>query len=61
MLTEIGKLWGHLQDGYGNCIQQYTKLLVTRIEFLERNPRLPENLTLKRDELDQIGGDNIDF
>lgn len=61
MLTEMGKLWGHLQDGYGNCIRQYTKLLVTKIEFHERNPRIPCNMALKRGELEQIGGDDINY
>lgn len=61
MLTEMGKLWGHLQDGYGACIKQYTKFLVTKIEFHERNPRIPANMALKRGELEQIGGDDINF
>lgn len=61
MLTEMGKLWGHLQDGYGACIKQYTKLLVTKIEFHERNPRIPANMALKRGELEQMGGDDINF
>ncbi|GAB0092055.1 huntingtin-interacting protein 1 [Sergentomyia squamirostris] len=61
MLTELGKLWGHLKDGYGACIKQYTKLLVTKLEFHDRNPRFPGSLTLKRGELEHIGGNDINY
>lgn len=55
----MGKLWGHLNDGYGLCIKQYTKLLVTKLEFHDRNPRFPGSLVLKRGELDKIAGNDI--
>ncbi|XP_053683502.1 huntingtin-interacting protein 1 isoform X2 [Sabethes cyaneus] len=61
MLTEAGKLWGHLNDGYGICIKHYTKLLVTKLEFHDRNPRIPGSLALKPGELEQIGGGDINF
>lgn len=59
MLTELGKLWGHLNDGYGICILQYTKLLVTKLNFHDRNARVPGNLVLKRGELEKIAGNDI--
>ncbi|XP_058838114.1 huntingtin-interacting protein 1 isoform X2 [Topomyia yanbarensis] len=61
MLTEAGKLWGHLNDGYGICIKHYTKLLVTKLEFHDRNPRIPGSLILRPGELEQIGGGDINF
>lgn len=61
MLIELGKLWGHLTDGYGQCIKQYAKLLVTKLDFHERNPRMPGNLILKRGELSHIVGNDINF
>uniref|UniRef100_A0A1L8E5S1 Putative actin-binding protein n=1 Tax=Nyssomyia neivai TaxID=330878 RepID=A0A1L8E5S1_9DIPT len=61
MLTELGKLWGHLKDGYGSCIKQYTKLLVTKLEFHDRNPRFPGSMVLKKGELEQIGGNDINY
>ncbi|XP_055533824.1 huntingtin-interacting protein 1 isoform X2 [Wyeomyia smithii] len=61
MLTEAGKLWGHLNDGYGICIKHYTKLLVTKLEFHDRNPRIPGSLALKPGELEHIGGGDINF
>jgi len=59
MITELGKLWGHLNDGYGLCIKHYTKLLVTKLNFHDRNPRFPGSLVLKRGELDQIAANDI--
>lgn len=59
MITEMGKLWGHLNDGYGLCIKHYTTLLVTKLEFHDRNPRFPGNLVLKRGELEKIAGNDI--
>lgn len=61
MLTEAGKLWGHLNDGYGVCIKHYTKLLVTKLEFHDRNPRIPGSLALKPGELEKIGAGDINF
>ncbi|XP_055701906.1 huntingtin-interacting protein 1 isoform X2 [Phlebotomus papatasi] len=61
MLTELGKLWGHLKDGYGTCIKQYTKLLVTKLEFHDRNPRFPGSMAMKKEELEQIGGNDINY
>ncbi|XP_065090097.1 huntingtin-interacting protein 1 isoform X2 [Ochlerotatus camptorhynchus] len=61
MLSEAGKLWGHLNDGYGVCIKHYTKLLVTKLEFHDRNPRIPGSLALKPGELEQIGAGDINF
>lgn len=52
---------GHLNDGYGISIRHYTKLLVTKLEFHDRNPRIPGNLTLKRGELESIAGNDVNF
>lgn len=52
---------GHLNDGYGLSIRHYTKLLVTKLEFHDRNPRIPGSLTLKRGELEAITGNDVNF
>lgn len=57
----IRKKQGHLNDGYGVCIRHYTKLLITKLEFHDRNPGIPPNLTMKRGELEAIGGGDINF
>lgn len=52
---------GHLNDGYGLCIRHYTKLLMTKLEFHDRNPRIPGSLALKRGELEAITGNDVNF
>ncbi|XP_053673129.1 huntingtin-interacting protein 1-related protein [Anopheles nili] len=61
MLLEAGKLWGHLDDGYGKCIKHYTKLLVTKLEFHDRNPRVPGSLSLRQGDLEKIGEGDINI
>uniref|UniRef100_A0A182Q8N4 I/LWEQ domain-containing protein n=1 Tax=Anopheles farauti TaxID=69004 RepID=A0A182Q8N4_9DIPT len=61
MLLEAGKLWGHLNDGYGICIKHYTKLLVTKLEFHDRNPRVPGSLSLRSGDLEKIGEGDINI
>lgn len=61
MMLEVGKLWGHLKDGFGICVQYYTKLLVNKLIFHERNPRLPGNLVFSFTELERVSGNDINF
>lgn len=35
--------------------------MVNKLEFHDRNPRVPGNLTMKRGELEAIGGSDINF
>ncbi|KAI0219438.1 Huntingtin-interacting protein 1-related protein [Lamellibrachia satsuma] len=35
-MTELGKLWGHLRDSYGNLIANYTKLLIGRLAYYSK-------------------------
>ncbi|XP_063921833.1 huntingtin-interacting protein 1 isoform X2 [Zophobas morio] len=58
-LDEIGKLWVHLKDGYGKMIRLYTSLLITKLDFHRKNPRFPGHLGVTPDELDSIGGNDI--
>ncbi|XP_066909281.1 huntingtin-interacting protein 1 [Halyomorpha halys] len=58
-IEDLGKLWGHLRDPYGKLIQIYSRLLITKIQFHKRNPRIPGNLTLTADELDAIGENDV--
>lgn len=55
MITDLGKMWGLLREGYGKMIHLYSTLLVNRLEFHARNPRFPGNLHVSDSELDQIG------
>ncbi|KAJ8929045.1 hypothetical protein NQ314_018314 [Rhamnusium bicolor] len=58
-LDEIGKLWGHLKEGYGKMIRLYTLLLINKLEFHRRNPRFPGHLGVTADELESIAGNDI--
>ncbi|CAH0554593.1 unnamed protein product [Brassicogethes aeneus] len=58
-LDEIGKLWGHLKEGYGTMIRKYTILLIAKLDFHKRNPRFPGHLGVTPDELDSIAGSDI--
>lgn len=50
---------GHLREGYGKLIQQYCQLLCAKLDFHRRNPRFPGNLHLSREELENIGDNDI--
>ncbi|XP_070154453.1 huntingtin-interacting protein 1-related protein isoform X2 [Polyergus mexicanus] len=58
-LEDIGKLWQHLREGYGRLIQLYTRLLITKLDYHKRNPRLPGNLHVTPEELEAIGENDI--
>ncbi|XP_045474328.1 huntingtin-interacting protein 1 isoform X1 [Harmonia axyridis] len=58
-LNEIGKLWSHLNDGYGKMIRLYTNLLMTKLEFHKRNPRFPGHLGVTPEELESIAGNDV--
>ncbi|KAE8752155.1 hypothetical protein FOCC_FOCC000948 [Frankliniella occidentalis] len=58
-IRNIGKLWGHLKESYGKLIQQYTQLLIVKLDFHRRNPRFPGNLAVSQEDLDSIGENNV--
>ncbi|KAL1132561.1 hypothetical protein AAG570_010513, partial [Ranatra chinensis] len=60
-IDELGKLWGHLREGYGKLIQLYCSLLICKLKFHRRNPRIPGNLSLTSDELDSIGENDMNI
>jgi hypothetical protein len=49
----------HLREGYGKLIQCYTVLLITKLDFHRRNPRFPGNLQVTKEELENIGENDI--
>lgn len=52
-------MYGFLREGYGNLIQRYCTLLVTKIDFHVRNPRFPGNLQVTDEELESIGENDV--
>ncbi|CAG0896444.1 unnamed protein product [Cyprideis torosa] len=56
----LGKLWGHLKDGYGRLISLYCKLLVTKLQFHNRFPGFPGNLEISDEQIRKLFGNIID-
>ncbi|XP_070071075.1 huntingtin-interacting protein 1-related protein-like [Drosophila takahashii] len=51
MILEVGKMWGLLQDDIGCCIQAYSKLLATKLNFHDKNQMFPGSLNISFTEL----------
>lgn len=61
LILEVGKLWGHLQDGVGKCIELYTKLLVNKLEFHQKNSCFSGSLILDFNEVVKMAGDDLNI
>lgn len=61
LINQIGSMWMHLNDGVGVCIEMYTKLLVSKIEFHKRNTAIPGNLVLEFIELEKYAHNDINY
>ncbi|CAG0892636.1 unnamed protein product [Darwinula stevensoni] len=59
LLVELGRMWGHLREGYGNLILRYSNLLITKLKFHENYPGFPGNVHVTDDQLEVIGGNDI--
>ncbi|XP_014663998.1 PREDICTED: huntingtin-interacting protein 1-like [Priapulus caudatus] len=60
-LTDLGKLWGLLREGYGKLISCYCKLLVCKLEFHRKYPKFPGNLQVNKEILDNIGENDVNI
>uniref|UniRef100_A0A672JQI6 Huntingtin-interacting protein 1-related protein-like n=1 Tax=Salarias fasciatus TaxID=181472 RepID=A0A672JQI6_SALFA len=58
-LVEIGKLWAHLHDRYGQLVAIYTKLLCTKMEFHAKHSEIPPNLEVTDEVLERTAGTDI--
>ncbi|XP_023222023.1 huntingtin-interacting protein 1-like isoform X1 [Centruroides sculpturatus] len=58
-LTDLGKLWGLLKEGYGRLISCYCNVLLIKLDFHRRNPRFPGNMIVTDEELDDIGEKDV--
>ncbi|XP_064541014.1 huntingtin-interacting protein 1 [Drosophila montana] len=61
MILEIGKSWGHLQDDIGYCIKAYSKLLVTKINFHDKNRMYPGNLLISFPEIAKASNKDLNY
>ncbi|KAH8327853.1 hypothetical protein KR067_001050 [Drosophila pandora] len=51
MILEVGKMWGLLQDDIGCCIQSYSNLLASKLNFHDKNRLFPGSLNISFTEL----------
>ncbi|XP_005875630.1 PREDICTED: huntingtin-interacting protein 1-related protein [Myotis brandtii] len=58
-IREIGELWGHLHDRYGQLVNVYTKLLLTKISFHLKHPQFPAGLEVTDEVLEKAAGTDI--
>ncbi|XP_072271894.1 huntingtin-interacting protein 1-related protein [Pyxicephalus adspersus] len=58
-IREIGELWGHLHDRYGQLVTLYTKLLLYKISFHTKHPEFPPNLEVTDDVLEKAAGTDV--
>ncbi|ESO08317.1 hypothetical protein HELRODRAFT_169122 [Helobdella robusta] len=58
-MNEVGKMWGHLKDGYGILISCYIKLLEQKLHFHKKMPLIPGNLAMDDNKLDEICNKDI--
>uniref|UniRef100_A0ABM5EMZ1 Huntingtin-interacting protein 1 isoform X1 n=1 Tax=Pogona vitticeps TaxID=103695 RepID=A0ABM5EMZ1_9SAUR len=58
-LSDMGRMWGHLSEGYGQLCSIYLKLLRTKMEFHTKNPRFPGNLQMSDRQLDETGENDV--
>ncbi|XP_038619237.1 huntingtin-interacting protein 1-related protein isoform X2 [Tachyglossus aculeatus] len=58
-IREIGDLWGHLHDRYGQLVNVYTKLLLTKITFHLKHPQFPPGLEVTDEVLEKAAGTDI--
>ncbi|XP_030073693.1 huntingtin-interacting protein 1-related protein [Microcaecilia unicolor] len=58
-IREIGDLWGHLHDRYGQLVNIYAKLLLHKISFHMKHPEFPPNLEVSDDVLEKAAGTDV--
>uniref|UniRef100_A0A336L264 CSON014690 protein n=1 Tax=Culicoides sonorensis TaxID=179676 RepID=A0A336L264_CULSO len=60
-ILELGRLRGQLNQDYGPCIERYTKFIVTKLIFHQRNPDISGDLTSKIGRSQKLRDDNFFF
>lgn len=58
-INDLGKLWSHLKEGYGQLILAYCKLILTKLEFHHRNINVGGNLQLSDEQLEALGQHDV--
>lgn len=58
-IREIGELWGHLHDRYGQLVTIYVKLLLNKMNFHLKHPEFPPNLEVSDEVLEKAAGTDV--
>ncbi|XP_062614354.1 huntingtin-interacting protein 1-like isoform X3 [Saccostrea cucullata] len=58
-LKDLGKLWGHLREGYGKSIENYCRLLIQKLQFHKKNMEIPGNLKMSDEQFAKICGSDV--
>uniref|UniRef100_UPI00358DE863 huntingtin-interacting protein 1-like n=1 Tax=Myxine glutinosa TaxID=7769 RepID=UPI00358DE863 len=58
-LNDVGRMWGHLNEGYGKMVSTYLRLLVFKMDFHCKNPAFPCNLMLSDEQLERAGENDV--
>ncbi|KAK3598340.1 hypothetical protein CHS0354_026598 [Potamilus streckersoni] len=58
-IIEIGKLWGHLKEGYGRLIAAYCTLVVQKMDFQKKYPEIPGNLLMDDEKYAHVCGSDV--
>uniref|UniRef100_A0A0B7B1J1 I/LWEQ domain-containing protein n=1 Tax=Arion vulgaris TaxID=1028688 RepID=A0A0B7B1J1_9EUPU len=58
-IRDLGKLWGHLKEGYGKLIASYCRLLIQKFKFHRKFPGIPGNLVMPDEQYYKICGGDV--
>uniref|UniRef100_A0A8C6ZJ31 Huntingtin-interacting protein 1-related protein n=1 Tax=Nothoprocta perdicaria TaxID=30464 RepID=A0A8C6ZJ31_NOTPE len=58
-IRETGDLWGHLHDRYGQLVNIYARLLLTKISFHIKHPEFPPGLEVTDEVLEKTAGTDV--
>uniref|UniRef100_UPI00358F16CE huntingtin-interacting protein 1-related protein isoform X2 n=1 Tax=Myxine glutinosa TaxID=7769 RepID=UPI00358F16CE len=58
-LKELGRMWNHLHDHYGQLVATYIMLIMKKIDFHIKRPVFPPGLAMTDKELDAAGENDI--
>ncbi|GFR93599.1 huntingtin-interacting protein 1 [Elysia marginata] len=58
-IHDLGKLWGHLKEGYGKLISSYCKLIVQKFKFHDKFRGIPGNLMMTDEQYYKICGADV--
>ncbi|XP_042193422.1 huntingtin-interacting protein 1-related protein [Callorhinchus milii] len=58
-IREMGNLWGHMHDRYGQLASAYVQLLNTKMDFHRKHPEFPTSLEVTDEELNKASGTDV--